>query len=134
MKKSEIRSVLDGYRSLFADLKFEIIGEVIYIPNRNSGIFAKFSSEEDCIFMFDHLTSFTVIPDNVKLIKLRYGLIDGSAHTLRECGEILGVTDECVRSKLTSSFRKIRHSINLKTAINRLKLSERGQQLIESIK
>lgn len=46
-----------------------------------------------------------------KIIEMRYGLVDGDAHTLAEIAEVLGVSRERVRQIESATLRKIRHIV-----------------------
>ena len=46
-----------------------------------------------------------------EIIKLRYGLTDGSIHTLEEVGRIFSVTRESVRQIEAKAVRKLRHPV-----------------------
>ena len=44
-----------------------------------------------------------------QVLELRYGLVDGTAHTLEEVGEKFGVTRERIRQIETKAIRRLRH-------------------------
>jgi RNA polymerase primary sigma factor len=59
----------------------------------------------------------TLTPREEKIIKMRYGLEDGSEHTLEEVGQCFAVTRERIRQIEAKALRKLRHpsrSIKLK--------------------
>ena len=51
----------------------------------------------------------TLTPREEKVIRLRFGLEDGQAHTLEEVGKEFNVTRERIRQIETKALRKIRH-------------------------
>ena len=51
----------------------------------------------------------TLTPREEKVIRLRFGLEDGQAHTLEEVGKELNVTRERIRQIEAKALRKIRH-------------------------
>jgi len=51
----------------------------------------------------------TLTPREVKIIKMRYGLEDGSEHTLEEVGQCFAVTRERIRQIEAKALRKLRH-------------------------
>jgi RNA polymerase primary sigma factor len=60
----------------------------------------------------------TLSPREEKIIRLRFGLEDGSEHTLEEVGQSFAVTRERIRQIEAKALRKLRHpsrSYRLKT-------------------
>jgi RNA polymerase primary sigma factor len=53
------------------------------------------------------LTSLT--PREAQVLEMRYGLVDGTPHTLEEVGEHFGVTRERIRQIETKAIRRLRH-------------------------
>ncbi len=51
----------------------------------------------------------TLTPREEKVIKLRFGIGDGSEHTLEEVGQIFEVTRERIRQIEAKALRKLRH-------------------------
>ena len=51
----------------------------------------------------------TLTPREAKVIKMRFGLEDGSEHTLEEVGRHFGVTRERIRQIEAKALRKLRH-------------------------
>ena len=51
----------------------------------------------------------TLTPREEKIIKMRFGLEDGSEHTLEEVGQNFAVTRERIRQIETKALRKLRH-------------------------
>jgi len=51
----------------------------------------------------------TLSPREEKVIKMRFGLMDGSEHTLEEVGQYFAVTRERVRQIEAKALRKLRH-------------------------
>jgi len=51
----------------------------------------------------------TLTPREEKIIKMRYGLEDGSEHTLEEVGQCFAVTRERIRQIEAKALRKLRH-------------------------
>ena len=58
----------------------------------------------------EHVLS-TLIPQQSRVIRLRYGLFDGETHTLAQIGEKLQITRERVRQIEVEALRKLRYSI-----------------------
>jgi RNA polymerase primary sigma factor len=52
----------------------------------------------------------TLTPREEQVLKLRFGLGDGSEHTLAEVGECFSVTRERIRQIEANALRKLRHS------------------------
>jgi RNA polymerase primary sigma factor len=48
-------------------------------------------------------------PREVRILQLRYGLVDGESHTLEEVGKKLGVTRERVRQIEAQALGRLRH-------------------------
>jgi RNA polymerase primary sigma factor len=51
----------------------------------------------------------TLTPREEKIIKMRFGLEDGSEHTLEEVGQNFAVTRERIRQIEAKALRKLRH-------------------------
>src|SRR5206468_9824839 len=51
----------------------------------------------------------TLSPREEKIIKMRFGLQDGSEHTLEEVGQHFAVTRERIRQIEAKALRKLRH-------------------------
>jgi RNA polymerase primary sigma factor len=51
-------------------------------------------------------------PREARILKLRYGLVSGQAHTLEEIGKKLGVTRERVRQIEAQALKRLRHPTN----------------------
>ena len=45
----------------------------------------------------------------VRVLKMRFGLIDGKKYTLREAGEKMGITRERIRQIEAQALRRLRH-------------------------
>ncbi len=56
----------------------------------------------------------TLTPREEKVIRLRFGLEDGQAHTLEEVGKEFNVTRERIRQIEAKALRKIRHPVRSK--------------------
>lgn len=123
--KSAIHSVIDAYLALFSDLNFEISDNVVSVlhPSMNSSV--SFTDLQEYELLFHEITRFTLPLEEIELIILRYGLHSGKACTLHECAKLLEVTDEWARTRIRRSLRKIKHHINMKSAISRLIQVER---------
>jgi RNA polymerase primary sigma factor len=51
----------------------------------------------------------SLTPREEKIIKMRFGLQDGSEHTLEEVGQHFAVTRERIRQIEAKALRKLRH-------------------------
>jgi RNA polymerase primary sigma factor len=51
----------------------------------------------------------TLTPREEKVVKMRFGLEDGSEHTLEEVGQSFAVTRERIRQIEAKALRKLRH-------------------------
>ena len=51
----------------------------------------------------------TLTPREERIIKMRFGLEDGTEHTLEEVGHNFGVTRERIRQIEAKALRKLRH-------------------------
>jgi RNA polymerase primary sigma factor len=51
----------------------------------------------------------SLTPREEKVIKMRFGLEDGSEHTLEEVGQSFAVTRERIRQIEAKALRKLRH-------------------------
>jgi len=52
----------------------------------------------------------TLTPREEQVLKMRFGLVDGSEHTLEEVGQRFFVTRERIRQIEAKALRKLRHS------------------------
>jgi RNA polymerase primary sigma factor len=51
----------------------------------------------------------TLLPREAEILKLRFGLGDGTSHTLEQLGHIFGITRERVRQIEKKALMKLRH-------------------------
>jgi RNA polymerase primary sigma factor len=51
----------------------------------------------------------TLSPREERIVKMRFGLVDGSEHTLEEVGQQFSVTRERIRQIEAKALRKLRH-------------------------
>src|SRR5262249_26106189 len=51
----------------------------------------------------------TLTPREERIIKMRFGMEDGTEHTLEEVGQVFGVTRERIRQIEVKALRKLRH-------------------------
>jgi RNA polymerase primary sigma factor len=51
----------------------------------------------------------TLTPREERIIKMRFGLEDGTEHTLEQVGQAFGVTRERIRQIEAKALRKLRH-------------------------
>jgi RNA polymerase primary sigma factor len=51
----------------------------------------------------------SLTPREEKVIKMRFGVVDGSEHTLEEVGQNFAVTRERIRQIEAKALRKLRH-------------------------
>jgi len=51
----------------------------------------------------------TLLPREAEILRLRFGLSDGTAHTLEQLGHIFGITRERVRQIEKKALMKLRH-------------------------
>jgi RNA polymerase primary sigma factor len=68
----------------------------------------------------------TLTPREEKVIKMRFGLVDGNEHTLEEVGQMFAVTRERIRQIEAKALRKLRHpsrSRKLKAFLERSRIS-----------
>lgn len=114
LKINNIHSPQDGFIELLNDMKLNwtyTTRDRIIIQFSSDSI--EFSLLDDYLEVFNLLTQFSIVPDDIKMISLRYGLFDGSAMTYQQVSTQFDVTDECVRSRIRSAFRKIKHRFNI---------------------
>jgi len=65
----------------------------------------------------------TLSPREEKVVKMRFGLEDGSEHTLEEVGRWFAVTRERIRQIEAKALRKLRHparSLKLKAFLDEM--------------
>ena len=73
----------------------------------------------------------TLTPREEKVIKMRFGLEDGSEHTLEEVGQSFAVTRERIRQIEAKALRKLRHPSQLAEVAGVYGWSERLTRLME---
>ena len=59
----------------------------------------------------------TLTPREEKVLRLRFGLIDGKPHTLEEVGKEFNVTRERIRQIEAKAIRRLRHPTRQKRLI-----------------
>jgi RNA polymerase primary sigma factor len=74
----------------------------------------------------------TLSPREEKIVRMRFGLEDGSEHTLEEVGQVFNVTRERIRQIEAKALRKLRHpsrSLKLKPLLDqRATVSSNGAE------
>ena len=55
----------------------------------------------------------TLTPRERKILEMRFGLVDGVAHTLEEVGQEFGVTRERIRQIETKALEKIKDHLDM---------------------
>ncbi|MGC2449973.1 MAG: RNA polymerase sigma factor RpoD [Candidatus Sulfotelmatobacter sp.] len=73
----------------------------------------------------------TLSPREEKIVRMRFGLEDGSEHTLEEVGQVFNVTRERIRQIEAKALRKLRHpsrSLKLKPLLDKTAMSSNGAQ------
>ncbi len=68
----------------------------------------------------------TLTPREEKIIKMRFGLEDGSEHTLEQVGQTFAVTRERIRQLEAKALRKLRHPSRAQKLRSFLELNSRG--------
>lgn len=58
--------------------------------------------------LLDEVLKNTLTDREEKVLKLRYGLLNGKTHTLEEIGNLLGVTRERIRQIESKALRRLR--------------------------
>ena len=82
------------------------LGDFIVDPKATSPLEAVMSARlrEEALALLDYLS-----PREVQILKMRFGVDDGSAHTLEEVGKWFAVTRERIRQIESKALRKLRH-------------------------
>ena len=62
-----------------------------------------------------------------RILELRYGLVDGKAHTLEEVGRKVGVTRERVRQLQSRAIRKLSHPTRTRAIIEAMTIGRRSR-------
>ncbi len=78
------------------------------------------SSIHSQIFVQSLLLKSGLNPQERRVIEMRYGLDDGEAHTLEQCGKELRVSREYVRQVEVRALRKLRRAMEKETYIEKL--------------
>jgi len=68
----------------------------------------------------------TLSPREEKIIRMRFGLEDGSEHTLEQVGQAFAVTRERIRQIEAKALRKLRHHSRSNRLRGFLELRSRG--------
>ena len=71
---------------------------------------------------------FTLTPREEKVLRLRFGLVDGRPRTLEEVGDEFGVTRERIRQIEAKALRKLRHPMRSKKLNDFLDNGERNKK------
>lgn len=122
MIKSRISNIDDAYDEVLRDLftGYDRTKSVLKMIYEDKKYHIEFKNTEEKKYFFDILCQFS-IPNDVKhIIETRYGLTTGKPLTLKELGNTLNLTDEGVRTKVRSAFRKMRHRINTRRTLERM--------------
>jgi RNA polymerase primary sigma factor len=110
-RASEIRDIAQTQRLVSLDVK---VGDdsdselVELIADNESPELSEQAGRELLREEIDSALS-TLSPREAQVIELRYGLVDGTPHTLEEVGERFGVTRERIRQIETKAIRRLRH-------------------------
>ncbi len=122
MIKSRINDVESSYDELIEDLfkNYNRDRQSVYIEYVDRSYEVTFSSLQDKIKFINELFKFSITPEDQNIISLRYGLYSGNPLTFGKLGKQINMTDEGCRSRIRSSFRKIKHRLNVIRVIERL--------------
>ena len=122
MIKSRIKDVESSYDELIEDLfkNYNRDRQSVYIDYVDRSYEVTFSSLQDKIKFINELFKFSITSEDQNIISLRYGLYSGNPLTFGKLGKQINMTDEGCRSRIRSSFRKIKHRLNVIRVIERL--------------
>lgn len=122
MIKSRINDVESSYDELIEDLfkNYNRDRQSVYIDYVDRSYEVTFSSLQDKIKFINELFKFSITSEDQNIISLRYGLYSGNPLTFGKLGKQINMTDEGCRSRIRSSFRKIKHRLNVIRVIERL--------------
>lgn len=122
MIKSRINDVESSYDELIEDLfkNYNRDRQSVYIEYVDRSYEVTFSSLQDKIKFINELFKFSITSEDQNIISLRYGLYSGNPLTFGKLGKQINMTDEGCRSRIRSSFRKIKHRLNVIRVIERL--------------
>ena len=122
MIKSRITDIESSYDELIEDLfkTYDRDKQSVYIEYTDRNYNITFSSLQDKIRFIDALFKFSITLEDQYIISLRYGLQSGKPLTFSKLGEKLNMTDEGCRSRIRSSFRRVKHRLNVIRSIERL--------------
>lgn len=120
--KSRIVNIESSYDELIGDLfkSYDRDNQAIYIEYTDRSYKVNFSSLQDKINFVNELFKFSISLEDQHIVSLRYGLQSGKPLTFGKLGEQLNMTDEGCRNRIRSSFRKIKHRLNVIRVIERL--------------
>ncbi|MDD5924248.1 MAG: RNA polymerase sigma factor RpoD [Clostridia bacterium] len=79
-----------------------------FIPDDDAPAPADAASQTMLKEQLDEVLS-TLTPREAKVLRLRFGLVDGHPHTLEEVGKVFNVTRERIRQIEAKALRKLRH-------------------------
>lgn len=129
MRKSSIKCQDDAYNELLKDLFSSYDSKEGKLQFGSDQHEVHFHNTEDKIRFIDELFRFSITPENIDMIKLRYGLDTGAALTLVELGNLYNVTNEAVRGRIRTCFAKVRHRLNTHLAIERYEKQNIGKKV-----
>ena len=86
-------------------------GEIVVVPETATDYNANTVDKIDCEFLKEKIEEAlkTLTPREAEVIRLRFGLKDGSVALMEEVGNVFGVTRERIRQIEAKSLRKLRH-------------------------
>lgn len=120
---NEIRDIAQAQRTISLDVK---------VGSDSDSELVEFIEDKDAPELADHAgrgllreelesALATLSEREQEVIQLRYGLTDGTPHTLEEVGEQFGVTRERIRQIETKAIRRLRHPARSKKLRDYLK-------------
>ena len=123
MRTNNIKSVEDGYIALIKDLfrGYDTDTRLLSLNYQDFSETIKLTTLSEMKIFISCISEFAIDKNDMKLIRLRYGLSNGKALTLKEVASVLGISDEYVRSRIRTIQRKLSHRINVTCSVKRMK-------------